>query len=167
MEEGADVETINGTPKAQSTDDDSIRTLASQDDVVLITLKPLTPPVSVPSLIPFSTSLHTHTPRKSTPKRNRLSRIILPHPTSCAHSQPTSLRALLPTLSPVHLTFFSFLDAQLKKIERFYLEKEKESRTQNKKLEIQLRKLEYHRQIFDVSTLHIYIEEAIQTISSA
>jgi len=62
--------------------------------------------------------------------------------------QPVPLYAILLTLPPLHIEFFTFLDQQLEKIDHFYLEREKEAQTRSKVLEIQLRELDYHRKIF-------------------
>jgi archaellum biogenesis protein FlaJ (TadC family) len=60
---------------------------------------------------------------------------------------------LLPTLPPVHIAFFTYLDKQLDKIDSFYSEREKEAQARNHALEIQLRELKDHRKIFYVSEL--------------
>jgi hypothetical protein len=63
------------------------------------------------------------------------------------------LYAVLLTLPPIHIEFFTYLDEQLEKIDKFYSEREKEAQARSKALEIQLRELEDHRKIFLVNDL--------------
>lgn len=65
-----------------------------------------------------------------------------------SHIQPLPLYAILLTLPPIHIEFFTYLDEQLEKINSFYLEREKEAQSRSKALDIQLRELEDHRKIF-------------------
>jgi hypothetical protein len=83
-----------------------------------------------PQLMPFSTSTRPH---------------------SISQSQPMPLHVLLPTLPPIHIAFFTYLDKQLEKVDKFYSEREKEAQARSKELEIQLRELKDHRKIFYVS----------------
>ncbi|KIM89690.1 hypothetical protein PILCRDRAFT_193459 [Piloderma croceum F 1598] len=80
-----------------------------------------------PQLMPFSTSTRPH---------------------SINHSQPMPLHVLLPTLPIIHIAFFTYLDKQLEKVDKFYSEREKEAQARSKELEIQLRELKDHRKVF-------------------
>jgi hypothetical protein len=156
----ADVEMDINSRKVASISDDqfrrpnSIPISDSSTDVMVINLAPLTFPYPAPSFIPSSAPLPKRTSIQDAsvqgePRRNRFSTIIRPRPQSHLPSQSMSLCTLLPTLPLIHHEFFSFLDVQLEKIERFYFEREKEARAKSKTLEGQLRKLENHRRIFD------------------
>jgi hypothetical protein len=83
--------------------------------------------------------------------RRRPSMVTSARSHSSLHAMP--LHDLLPTLPPIHLAFFTCLDAQLEKIESFYLAREKEAQARSKALQIQLQELKDHRKIFYVSTL--------------
>src|SRR5882762_6544550 len=87
------------------------------------------------------------------PNRRRLS--IPTHIRSRPNSQqePISLYAILLTLPPIHLAFFTHLDFQLEKVDSFYLEREREAQARNRALQNQLRELKDHRKIFYVSGL--------------
>ena len=106
-------------------------------------------PLSNSALSPINTSVRNTMIHR--PKFMPLPSSTRPHSTS--HPQPMPLHALLPTLPSVHLTFFTYLDKQLDKIDKFYLEREKEAQARSKALEIQLRELKDHRKIFYVSAL--------------
>ncbi|KAJ7682999.1 SPX domain-containing protein [Mycena rosella] len=69
-----------------------------------------------------------------------------PHPYS-----ELPLRDLMPLLSPPELAFFSTLDAELDKIETFYIAREKEMQIRTKLLEQQLTELTEHRKLFDAA----------------
>ncbi|KAJ6595867.1 SPX domain-containing protein [Mycena vulgaris] len=69
-----------------------------------------------------------------------------PHPYS-----ELPLRDLLPLLSPPELAFFTTLDAELDKIERFYVAREKEMQLRTKLLEQQLDELSEHRKLFNAA----------------
>jgi len=75
---------------------------------------------------------------------------------SFPRSHPDSsvpLDAVLLTLPPTLLAFFTYLDKQLEKINSFYLEREKEVQARSKLLHIQLRELKDHREILYVSRI--------------
>jgi SPX domain len=59
-----------------------------------------------------------------------------------------SLHEVLAQLTPQELTFFSMLDAQLDKVETFYLARENEMVAQNFLLLSQLEELKDHREVF-------------------
>ncbi|KAJ7485253.1 SPX domain-containing protein [Mycena latifolia] len=61
------------------------------------------------------------------------------------------LRQLMPLLSPPELAFFTTLDAELDKIETFYVAREKEMQLRTKLLEDQLNELSEHRKLFNAT----------------
>jgi len=67
-----------------------------------------------------------------------------PHP----FSSPLPLNQLLPLLSPQEATFFSALDAQLDKIESFFLDREKEMVKRSHLIKVQVQELSLHRKQF-------------------
>ena len=72
--------------------------------------------------------------------------------------QPTQNRPLheiLPLLDPAEAAFFTLLDAELDKVERFYLDREKEFLGRTRALEVQLRELGEHRRLFCVRHLSV------------
>ena len=98
--------------------------------------------------------LNSETPSGGKATTNRLPSIRIPASVrshTSPHPQPLPLRDLLPTLPPVHIEFFTYLDKELYKIDTFYAEREKEAQVRNRALEIQLRELKDHRKIFYVS----------------
>jgi hypothetical protein len=127
-----------------------LNTISSLSDVLISVIAQ-----TVPNPVGNTFSSPAHTPvRKTTIHRPQLtpfSTSTRPH--SISHSQATPLHALLPTLPPVHITFFKYLDKQLEKIDKFYSEREKEAQARSKELEIQLRELKDHRKLFYVSDL--------------
>jgi len=84
------------------------------------------------------------------PNRRRLS-IIRSRPNSL--QEPIPLYAILLTLPPIHLAFFTHLDCQLEKVDSFYSEREREAQARSRALQNQLRELKDHRKIFYVSGL--------------
>ncbi|KAF9525090.1 EXS family-domain-containing protein, partial [Crepidotus variabilis] len=58
---------------------------------------------------------------------------------------------LLTYLTPHEVSFFTLLDAQLDKVESFYLEREKEMLARGQMLQLQLRELQDHRRLFHSS----------------
>ncbi|KAF8155817.1 SPX domain-containing protein [Crassisporium funariophilum] len=58
------------------------------------------------------------------------------------------LHELLTHLSPHEVSFFTMLDAQLDKVESFYLAREKEMVSRGRMLQIQLNELKDHRKLF-------------------
>jgi hypothetical protein len=75
-----------------------------------------------------------------------------------SQSQAIPLYAILLTLPPIHLAFFTHLDNQLAKIDGFYLEREKEAQARSRALQNQLRELKDHRKIFYVSGLTFLLQ---------
>ena len=61
-----------------------------------------------------------------------------------------SLRELIPLLSPAEAAFFTALDAELDKIEGFFLDREKEFLARGRVLKEQLEELGEHRRLFYV-----------------
>ncbi|KAJ7276060.1 SPX domain-containing protein [Mycena haematopus] len=61
------------------------------------------------------------------------------------------LRDLMRLLSPPELAFFSTLDAELEKIEAFYVAREEEMKTRTELLALQLHELDEHRKLFDAT----------------
>lgn len=60
------------------------------------------------------------------------------------------LHDILAQLTPQELSFFTTLDAQLDKVESFYLARENEMVARNFLLLSQLEELKYHREVFFV-----------------
>ena len=56
----------------------------------------------------------------------------------------------MPLLSPPELAFFSALDAELEKIEAFYIARENEMKVHSELLGLQLKELDEHRRLFNV-----------------
>ncbi|KAJ7892875.1 SPX domain-containing protein [Mycena olivaceomarginata] len=83
-----------------------------------------------------------------------------PHPYS-----ELPLRDLMPLLSPPELAFFTTLDAELEKIEAFYVARENEMKVHTQLLELQLNELDEHKRLFDAT----YPSRAVDasTISSS
>lgn len=59
-----------------------------------------------------------------------------------------SLQEVLMQLSPLEIAFFTMLDAELDKVETFYVTREKEALEKGQMLENQLQELVEHRKIF-------------------
>jgi len=55
-------------------------------------------------------------------------------------------------MSPIQLEFFNKLNAELSKVEYFFIEKEAEARERNTQLRGQLEELKDHRRLFHVSS---------------
>ncbi|KAJ7269845.1 SPX domain-containing protein [Mycena rebaudengoi] len=62
-----------------------------------------------------------------------------------------SLNSLMLLLSPPELAFFSVLDAELQKVESFYLEREKAMQLRTRDLEAQVNELNEHKKLFDAN----------------
>lgn len=76
-------------------------------------------------------------------------------PSQKLHAHPLAalpLHELLTQLSPHEVSFFTMLDAQLDKVESFYLAREKEMLARGHTLQIQLKELNDHRKLFLVSS---------------
>ncbi|KAF7316200.1 Signal transduction protein [Mycena indigotica] len=69
-----------------------------------------------------------------------------PHPYS-----DLPLRELLPLLSPLELAFFTTLDAEVEKIEKFYVAREHDMKLLTNLLEQQLAELDEHRKLFNAA----------------
>ncbi|KAF7325791.1 Signal transduction protein [Mycena kentingensis (nom. inval.)] len=69
-----------------------------------------------------------------------------PHPYS-----ELPLRELYPLLSPLEMAFFTTLDAELEKIEKFYVERERYMKNLSGLLEEQLAELDQHRKLFNAA----------------
>ncbi|KAJ7512758.1 SPX domain-containing protein [Mycena galericulata] len=67
-----------------------------------------------------------------------------------------SLNALVPQLSPQELAFFSALDNELEKVEKFYIDREAAMKKRTRELEAQLRELNAHRKLFDAAQPEYY-----------
>ncbi|KAF9051366.1 SPX domain-containing protein [Panaeolus papilionaceus] len=70
---------------------------------------------------------------------------------SARHPTPLTalpLHELLTHLSPHEVSFFTMLDAQLDKVESFYLAREKEMLSRGELLQVQLKELDEHRKLF-------------------
>ncbi|KAF7351257.1 SPX and EXS domain-containing protein 3 [Mycena sanguinolenta] len=61
------------------------------------------------------------------------------------------LHELMRLLSPPELAFFSTLDAEIEKIEAFYVAKEQEMKNHTELLALQLHELDEHRKLFDAA----------------
>lgn len=67
---------------------------------------------------------------------------------------PPTLHTILSNLPAIHAEFFDMLDAELDKVETFYMERATEMHERAKMLRKQLDELGIHRQMFYVSTLY-------------
>jgi hypothetical protein len=111
---------------------------------------------TLPNPLSNFASLPSHISTRKTTTRHPT---FMPMPTLSTHSQsnshlqPMPLHILLPTLPSIHIAFFSYLDKQLEKIDKFYSQREKEAQARSKALEIQLRELKDHRRLFYVIKL--------------
>ncbi|KAL1744890.1 EXS family protein/ERD1/XPR1/SYG1 family protein [Schizophyllum fasciatum] len=88
--------------------------------------------------------------RKSRPSTQRRTTFIhgYHHRTPQPFTAPATYSELLPLLSPVELNFFKLLDAELEKVEAFYLDREKEMQDRTLLLKEQLNELNDHRKLF-------------------
>jgi len=75
---------------------------------------------------------------------------------SSAPTYPLTLQQVLEHMSPVQLAFFDKLNAELAKVESFFIEREDEARTRSSQLRGQLDELKDHRRLFHVTGLHIF-----------
>jgi hypothetical protein len=72
-----------------------------------------------------------------------------------AKSDPYSeipLKDLMPLLTPIESAFFTTLDAELEKVESFYVAREKDTQNHTRLLGQQLNELYEHRKLFLVSS---------------
>jgi SPX domain len=65
-------------------------------------------------------------------------------------SHPLTLAQVLEPMSPVRLSFFDKLNAELSKVESFFIEREGEGRKRTLQLKEQLEELKDHRRLFHV-----------------
>ena len=79
-----------------------------------------------------------------------ITRIGHHHRTPQPFTAPATYSELLPLLSPIELNFFKLLDAELEKVESFYLDREKEMQERTVLLREQLNELNDHRKLFYV-----------------
>ncbi|KAJ7778279.1 SPX domain-containing protein [Mycena metata] len=98
---------------------------------------------------PSFSRLFSSSGSKSKISARRFTAGLKPHPYS-----ELPLGELMPLLSPVELAFFTTLDAELEKIEAFYLAREKEMRVHTELLEQQLDELQEHRKLFEAAHAH-------------
>jgi len=71
---------------------------------------------------------------------------------SSTHSRHSlTLAQLLEHMSPVQLAFFDKLNAELSKVESFFIDRECEGRTRSLQLREQLEELKDHRRLFHVT----------------
>lgn len=78
---------------------------------------------------------------------------------SARHPTPLTalpLHELLTHLSPHEVSFFTMLDAQLDKVESFYLAREKEMLSRGELLQVQLKELDEHRKLFLVRPFSVF-----------
>lgn len=67
-------------------------------------------------------------------------------------TQPPTLAEVLETMSPIQLEFFDKFNAELSKVESFFIEREAEARERSLQLRGQLEELKGHRHLFHVSS---------------
>ena len=70
---------------------------------------------------------------------------------SSTHRRSLTLAQALEHLSPVQLAFFDKLNAELSKVESFFIDREGEGRTRSLQLREQLEELKDHRRLFHVT----------------
>ncbi|KAF8201829.1 EXS family protein/ERD1/XPR1/SYG1 family protein [Pholiota molesta] len=101
------------------------------------------------SLVRFFSSLHYSSTCVNAPSEG--SKGASSSPSQKLHAHPLAalpLHELLTQLSPHEVSFFTMLDAQLDKVESFYLAREKEMLARGRMLQIQLKELNDHRKLF-------------------
>jgi hypothetical protein len=74
-------------------------------------------------------------------------------PRRFSFSSPPTLYELLPVLTPIERSFFTALDVELNKVEKFYLDREQEMNVRSRLLEEQLEELVEHRRLFYVRSM--------------
>lgn len=70
-------------------------------------------------------------------------------------THPPTLAEVLETMSPVQLEFFNKVNAELSKVESFFIEREAEARERSMQLRGQLEELKDHWRLFHVSSSFI------------
>jgi hypothetical protein len=82
--------------------------------------------------------------------------VISSHPgTSSPTTHPSTLAEVLETMLPIQLEFFNKFNAELSKVESFFIEREVEARERSMQLRGQLEELKDHRRLFHVSSSFI------------
>jgi len=139
---------------------DVLNVISSLQELLISVIAQTVPnPLGKPSSSPtHHTPVHRMTIHR--PQLTSFATSMRPH--SIIHSQYMPLHSLLPTLPPLHIAFFTYLDKQLEKIDTFYSEREKEAQARSKELEIQLRELKDHRKIFYVSGLTFLFQVCVR-----
>jgi SPX domain len=75
--------------------------------------------------------------------------------TSFPTTHPPTLAEVLEPMSPIQLEFFNKFNAELSKVESFFIEREAEARERTVQLRGQLEELKDHRRLFHVSSSFI------------
>jgi hypothetical protein len=75
--------------------------------------------------------------------------------TSFPTTHPPTLAEVLEPMSPIQLEFFNKFNAELTKVESFFIEREAEARERTVQLRGQLEELKDHRRLFHVSSSFI------------
>jgi hypothetical protein len=75
--------------------------------------------------------------------------------TSFPTANPPTLAEVLEPMSPIQLEFFNKFNAELSKVESFFIEREAEARERTMQLRGQLEELKDHRRLFHVSSSFI------------
>ena len=75
--------------------------------------------------------------------------------TSFSTTHPPTLAEVLEPMSPIQLEFFNKFDAELSKVESFFIEREAEARERSIQLRGQLEELQDHRRLFHVNSSFI------------
>ena len=74
---------------------------------------------------------------------------------SLTTTRPPTLAEVLEPMLPIQLEFFNKLNAELSKVESFFIERETEARERSLQLRGQLEELKDHRRLFYVSSSFI------------
>jgi hypothetical protein len=72
--------------------------------------------------------------------------------TSFPTTHPLTLAEVLEPMSPIQLEFFNKFNAELSKVESFFIQREVEARERSMQLRGQLEELKDHRRLFHVSS---------------
>ena len=75
--------------------------------------------------------------------------------TSSLTTHPPTLAEVLEPMPPIQLEFFNKFNAELSKVESFFIEREAEARERSMQLRGQLEELKDHRRLFHVSSSFI------------
>lgn len=74
---------------------------------------------------------------------------------SFSTTQPPTLAEVLEPMSPIQLEFFNKVNAELSKVESFFIGREAEARERSIQLRGQLEELQDHRRLFHVNSSFI------------